>query len=369
MRVAQRSAKAGYETLVLEEHRVIGKPVQCAGLVSPKVVSMTDTKSVLEWSKEATINPPQSEPLSIWADEPRAAIIDRSKFDREMAEEAVRKGAQIELGAHVLDTYMKDDGKRFVVYRKDGKQKITTANIVVGADGPASIVRRKAGLPSPKEMLPGIQAVVGVEPEGVQIFLGNEVAPGFFGWEIPHPAGTLIGLATDDGNAFDHLNRLMAKRFVEDKILAFQAGSIPLGKMNESVRDSLMLVGDAAYQVKPLSGGGLYTGLRGADYCAEVLIDALEKGNTTEERLSEYHDLWQKDIGKEISKGIWMRKIFKKFSDKNIDDLIDSLRKEKIKKIIAEKGDIDYPSTVAKAVLKSSPKLLKFAGPLIKNIF
>ncbi len=367
MRVAQKSAKAGYDTLVLEEHTSIGKPVQCAGLVSPKVIEMTDTDSVYQWSQTAQVNPPRSEPLEIWSAEPKAAILDRSKFDREMVEKAVKDGARVELKARVLDTRKKD--KRTVTYRKNGKKEIVSADIVIGADGPSSIVRRKAGLNPPKEMLPGIQAIVGVEPDGIQIFLGHDVAPGFFGWEIPHPSGTLIGLATNEGFAFDHLNKLMEKRFVEDNILGYQAGSIPLGNMKESVRDSLMIVGDAACQIKPLSGGGLYTGLRGADYCSEVLIDSLEEGNTSQERLQEYHDLWQKDIGKEISKGIWMRRIFQKFSDKNIDDLIDSLRKEKIKKIIAEKGDIDYPSTVAKAVLKSSPKLLKFAGPLIKNIF
>ena len=367
MRVAQRSAKAGYDTLVLEEHMSIGKPVQCAGLVSPKVIEMTGTNSVYQWSKKAHVNPPRSEPLEIWADEPRAAIIDRGRFDREMAEKAIKNGAEVDLGARVTDTIKKD--KRIVTYRKDGEKKVVSADMVIGADGPSSIIRRKAGLNPPKEILPGIQAIVGVEPDGIQIFLGDEIAPGFFGWEIPHPSGTLIGLATNQGRAFDYLNKLMKKRFVEDKIIGYQAGAIPLGNMDESVRDSLMIVGDAACQVKPLSGGGLYTGLRGADHCSRVLIDSLEEGDTSRERLKEYHNLWQNDIGREISKGAWMRSIFQKFSDKDLDALIDSLRKEKIKKIIADKGDIDYPSTVAKAVLKSSPKLLKFAGPLIKNIF
>ncbi len=366
-RVAKQLAEAGFETIVLEANREIGKPVRCAGLVSPRVVSMTKTGSVVKEGYKAVISPPNGNELILEAPEPRAYVIDRVGFDREMAEKAVDNGAELILGAKAVNTSY--DDTREITYRKSGKLNKINADLVIGADGPNSIMRKRTGLPGPKEMLVGIQSIIARESEDIHIFLGKDVSPDFFGWELPHPSGTLVGVASNDGNAYGHLKNLIKKRGYETKIIGYSAGTIPLGHIKKSVTDGLMLVGDAACQVKPLSGGGLFPGLLSADICAEVAIDALENEDTSEEKLREYHKRWQKDIGSEISKGMWMRKIFKGITDKEMSDMINALKNEKVKRVVEEVGDIDYPSTLAKPVLKASPKLIKFAGPMIKNIF
>ncbi len=368
LRVAEYTARKGYSTLVLEDHKVIGKPVECAGLVSMKVLSMTGTESVLMTSKEATVHPPTEEPLHLEASEPKAAVIDRHSFDLEMAEKAAKAGAEIKLGCRVVDTESKN-GKREVIYREEDKKKRETARIVVGADGPTSMVRRKEGLPGPEETLPAVQAVVGTSQDDIHIHLGDHVAPGFFAWQLSYPSGTLIGLATNDGKTYEHLHDLLKKKGLEEKVITYLSGTIPLGDIDESVSDSLMLVGDAACQVKPLSGGGIYPGLRSADICSEVAVKALEDNDTSRERLMEYHRSWKDAVGKEISKGMWARDVFLKLSDKNLDDLISHLKKDKVKKVLAEEGDIDYPSRVARSAIKTSPSLIKFGGPILKTIF
>lgn len=365
MEVAKRVARKGYKTLVLEEDRVIGSPVQCAGLVSPRVVDITGTASVLDGYSHATIHPPGTEPLEISSDETRAYILDRGAFDKEMASCAEEEGADISLGCRVTGW----DLENTLEYRKFGKKLTCKGSIIVGADGPSSIMRRLSGVGGKVEYLPGIQALVGKEPDGIHIFIGNDIAPGFFAWELPHPSGTIIGLATDSDNAYAYLTRLLRSRGLDRKIIGLQAGTIPLGRLNRSVVGSLMLVGDAALQVKPLSGGGLYTGLLSAAHCSEVITDSLEKEDISENSLSEYHDRWQRDIGGEISRGLWMRRIYRNFSDKEFDKLFDALGDEKILKVIGDMGDIDYPSDLTRPILKTSPKLIKFAGPLIKNFF
>ncbi len=364
LRVAQRAAEAGFEVNVLEKDRCIGTPVLCAGLVSPRVVAMTKTNSVIDEFSKATIHPPNSEELVLEAPESRAFVLDRAAFDKEMAKRSIEAGAEIELGCKAIDT--KGDE---LVYLKDGFKGRVKAKMMIGADGPSSIIRRVSGLSGPREIIPGIQAVVGEKSNGIHIYIGNEIAPGFFAWSVPHTAGTVYGLGANDGRAYEHLINFLKSKSVDDKVLGIQAGSIPLGVMDKTVGDGLMLVGDAACQVKPLSGGGLYTGLVAADHCADVLIESLETGNISAEFLEEYHRRWQRDLKRELSKGLWMRRIYCGFSDKELDKLFDALRGEKILDVIGERGDIDYPSALAKSVLKTSPKLLKFAGPLIKNLF
>ncbi len=363
-KVAERAAKAGFDVKVLEEDRCIGVPVQCAGLVSPRVVEMTKTRSVIGEFRKAVIHPPNSKELALESPQSRAFVLDRASFDREMAIKAINAGADVELGCRVNSW---KDG--VIGYTQDGIHRTAESRITVGADGPSSILRRISGLPGPNELIPGIQAIVGRGSDGIHIYVGNKLAPGFFAWSVPHPAGTIYGLGADDGQAYGYLRNFLKSQGVADKILGLQAGTIPLGVMDRTVEDGLMLVGDAACQVKPLSGGGLYTGLVAADHCADVLIEALETEDTSKGSLEKYDRRWQKDLKREISRGMWMRKIYRGFSDKDLDKLFDSLRDQKILDIIGEKGDIDYPSALAKSVLKTSPKLLKFAGPLIKNLF
>ncbi|MBS3781169.1 MAG: geranylgeranyl reductase family protein [Candidatus Thermoplasmatota archaeon] len=367
LRVAKNTAKAGYNTVVLEKNSVIGKPVQCAGLVSPRVVELTDTESVIEKPKKAVINSPSGKSLTIEAKKKKAVVIDRAKFDREMTMKASKSGADIRLKSVVKNTTC--DGRREVEYIREGRKETLKADVVIGADGPTSIVRRTAGLPSPEEVLPAVQAVVVSDDNPVQIHLGSKTAPGFFLYEVPFSTGKLIGLASDDGATYKHLIEFLKSKGLDNKVITLLSGTIPLGNLEKTVDERLCLVGDSACHVKPLSGGGIYLGLKAADICSDVVINALEEGDLSERRLSEYHERCQQDIGKQISRGMKIRKIIQSMSDDEINELISTLKKDKVKRVIEEKGDIDYHSKIFKPLLKTAPELLKFTGPVLKSLF
>lgn len=367
LRVAEKTAQAGYETVVLEKQAVVGKPVQCAGLVSPRVVSLTGTRSTIAIPRKAVINSPLGESLELKNDGDKAVVIDRAKFDREMAMKAARAGAEIKLRSEVKGTTYGE--KRKVQFEQEGKDKTMEADVVIGADGPASIIRRSAGLPSPEEFLPALQAVVPSEDETVQMHIGEDIAPGFFLYEVPFKTGKLIGLASDEGNAYRYLMKFLRSKGMEDRVITFLSGTIPLGNLERSVSDGLCIVGDSASQVKPLSGGGIYFGLKAADICSEVVINALEEGDVSKTSLNEYHKRWQKILGKKISREMRVRKVYKDMSDKEIDSLVKTLNKDKTRRIIEEKGDIDNHSKLIKPLFKAAPELLKFTGPVIKSLF
>ena len=127
-----------------------------------------------------------------------------------------------------------------------------------------------------------------------------------------------------------------------------------------------MLVGDAAAQVKPTSGGGIYPGLLCAHYCSSVALDALELNDFSSRVLNKYHKLWSKEIGKELSLGMKFRTIFKNFNDEKLDRYIKKLNNKKTIDAINKYGDIDYPSKLAFPLLKTSPSLLKLLPSALK---
>jgi flavin-dependent dehydrogenase len=156
------------------------------------------------------------------------------------------------------------------------------------------------------------------------------------------------------------------QNFLKDaKITRNIVGVIPLGALKNTVTDNVLLVGDAAAQVKPTSGGGLYPGLLSADHCANIVACSLGQNNFSSIFLKKYHKLWYKDIGKELNRGMTFRTIFKKLSDKEYDKYISRFKNPKIIEIINKYGDIDYPSKLASPIIKKNPSILKLA----KNIF
>ncbi|MCK5031717.1 MAG: hypothetical protein KAR64_09640, partial [Thermoplasmatales archaeon] len=130
---------------------------------------------------------------------------------------------------------------------------------------------------------------------------------------------------------------------------------------------NVMLVGDAAAQVKPTSGGGIYSGLLCGSYCSSVAIEALQKNNFASQFLKKYHKLWSTDIGRELYLGMKFRKLFKSLTDLQMNKYIEKFQKQKITEIISKHGDIDYPSKLVKPLLKQTPSLIRLLPSIIKK--
>ncbi|MEF8848521.1 MAG: NAD(P)/FAD-dependent oxidoreductase [Candidatus Thermoplasmatota archaeon] len=380
--IATKTAEKGYNTTIFEKKAKIGRPVGCAGLVSNrtlKFLNLPKEKIIQNKIKGANIHSPSGKTLTIGGDKIHAYVIDRVKFDESIIEKAVENGSELILKHKLINA--KKYGKRIEI-KTNGNKKYFS-KILVGADGPFSKTRSIFNLPEPKEKLKGIGAEiknVELNPDFVEIFLGDKIAPGFFSWLIPtNGRGTKarMGLCISE-EATNTTKHFFSSFFVDKRVKPFLknvkvekkiAGTIPLGLIKKSFSDNFLLVGDAAEQIKPTSGGGLFTGLTSAQHSVSVILEALQKNNFSEDFLKKYQKSWKKTIGHEIKIGMAFRKIYKKFSDEQINHYLDKLDKPEIKKVIRDYGDIDFPSKLVKPLFFKAPYFLKFLPGYIKNKF
>jgi len=371
---AGRIAKAGYEVALLEEHREIGEPIQCGGLVTPRVFDIVSCKeTIIGKVHGAEIFSPSGKRIVIDSKKTEAVVVDRAMFDRAIVTQALRNGAHSFLGAQAAAATRKDGGVEVLV-DQDGVSRHLRCKILIGADGVRSSVAKWFNILRPKKILPGFEVdMVGVEsdPGLVQLFVGSNYAPGFFGWIIPSGDTARVGLCVGSGNAYAYLEKMLEEPTVRGFVkraqpILYIAGGIPFGFPKRSHADNVMIVGDAACQAKATSGGGIFTALLCSTFCAQTAIEALEKKDYGARMLHRYHKAWTGSMGKELRKDLAIHDSFSRLTDAQIEEIFDILDNPEVLRIIQEMGDIDFPSKVGWALLREEPRLLKYLGKALR---
>ncbi|TKX75529.1 geranylgeranyl reductase family protein [Halorubrum sp. GN11_10-6_MGM] len=308
-RFARRAAEAGREVLLLESGTV-GEPLACSGHVSTDIWEYVDDEAVARLRQNRVygarfhVDGPGSRSYPFYKREPVSNVIDRVGLDRTLADFAAEAGADLREGHTVVSVDERDD--RVVVEASlgdGGETERFEARMVAGCDGPTSRVRRALDLPEPDELLHG---VLGFDPESdasdfVDVHL---TAPTFFAWRIPRgDAGVEYGLAAppseDVSGAFDRLTD--AYGATTDRRCS---GAIPVGPPARTTSDRGFLIGDAAAQTKPFTGGGILYGMRAADVAASV-VDPEDP--TT---LDAYESGWRDELATEIRLGKAIRRCY-----------------------------------------------------------
>lgn len=372
--VSERIARAGYEVALIEEHREIGEPIQCGGLVTPRVFEYVKCKeTIIGQVHGAEIYSPKGRCIRIDGRDTEAVVVDRAGFDRAIATEAVRAGAHVLLGTQAQAAQRVEGGIELLVDR-DGAPAKLRGKILIGCDGVRSDVAKWFNILRPKKILPGFEVeMVGVrgDPGLVKLFVGRAFAPGFFGWIIPSGDTARVGLCVGQGNAYAYLQKMLQRPEVLQytkgaQPILYIAGGIPLGFPRRSHADNVLVVGDAACQAKATSGGGIFTSLMCASFAADTAIQALEAGDFSARMMHRYHKAWTKTIGKELRKDLAIHESYAKLTDEQFEELFELLDNPEILRIIEEKGDIDFPSKVGWALLRQEPRLLKYAGKALR---
>jgi digeranylgeranylglycerophospholipid reductase len=358
---ARACAEGGLRTLCIEEHGTIGHPVQCAGLLSTAAFSecRVSRRPVLNTVSGARFVPSSGEPLVIDAGEPKAFVVDRGILDREMAESAAKAGAEFRLKTAVVSL----KGDRLITRGIRGREEIGYS-LLIAADGARSSIARMLGLGRAGCSLGGLQAEVRCRADPRFVEIHPHASPEFFGWVIPAGNGRArVGLC-GEGDLRQRLADLL--RPYEGGILHLVSGALPLGVLGRTYGPRTLVVGDAAGMVKPISGGGIYTGVRAARHAAAVAAECCRKGSFRDRDLALYEKRWREDFGKELTIGMAVYRARRGLSPAGVDAILSALRDPDIVRDIVELGDMDRPSGLVRR-LGTNPRVIRAAGILLRG--
>ena len=341
---ARCAAEAGTKALLVDRRDSLQRSSCCTGLVTRRALKNLGVSEdcVLREIRGVVAHAPDGRTLHLTADEPKAVVIDRHRLEMELHVQARDAGVEIRLGTEA--TGRSKDG---IILESRNRKEQLTAKAIIGADGPRSQIAKWFGLPSPEQVIHAVQAVIQTDHEGntneVNVFLGHDVAPGFFAWAVPADPGQLrIGLGvTPPSNPSEHLARLLAERFPEARIISRASGLIPICPVAQAATNSVFLVGDAAGQVKPLSGGGLYPGAVCARIAGRMATRAIRSTAQDDDLATQYDSEWKSAIGREIAFGRSIRRISEMISDPELNALFAACDDPELLSFLAEHADID----------------------------
>ncbi|MBI3032874.1 NAD(P)/FAD-dependent oxidoreductase [Candidatus Woesearchaeota archaeon] len=348
-------AKNGHAVTIYEENIDIGKPIQCTGILTSSI------KNHLTLSDEFVVN--QMNYVEVFSQHNYFKakcddiIVDRTLFDQHIGNLAKQQGAVIKTGHKFLSV---NNGK--LEFKVHGKIITETGfTHLIGADGPNSPVSKLIGNKQPQFYL-GKQGLARgrFQKDLFQVFLGNDIAPKFFGWSVPeNEEFSRIGIATleNPGKYFD----MLLQRMKVDKkdIVEFQGGLIPIYDPNVKLtcfdavhKLHLAVVGDAALQVKATTGGGIIPGME----AAAGLARALHNNTCYENEI--------KNVTRELKLHLLIRKMLDKFDNKDYDTLVKLLNQERLKQDLLTITRDNAKKLAIKLLLKE-PRLALFARKLL----
>jgi len=364
-RTARNLARAGLRVRLLEEHRRVGVPSHCSGLISPRTLKEAEIgeDAIIHHITGAFVHTANGGEVALGGEKTRAVAIDRVRWDETLSEQAQAAGADL-VRARLVNL-SRENGHVRLYTQTDGRGASFTARVVVGADGAHSRVARSFGLPGPSEKVYclGIEGRLKTPREDfVHVFVGSQLAPGWFGWIIPTGDGRVrAGIGSANGAkpivCYRRLTGLFPRLFDGIEACRLYGGTIPLDFAPKSYGDNVLLVGDAAGQVKPFSGGGIYTGLVAARHASAAVLHAFENDNSSAAGLAPYERGWKREVGRELLRSLRIRHFGLALSDAEVERVVRALRSDGLQQLASRHGDIDYPSRVLLRLARSLPAL------------
>ena len=377
---AKTLAEKGRSVLLVERKKEIGAPVRCGegfGAHWEKALGIKIDEHAISCRINGAklFSPDLEKSLTVKYDESKGYVLDRKVFDKQLAIDAARKGAEITVKSEVVDVVREGDRVTGVVIENDnGKQKVN-AEVVIAADGAESRVARMAGLATTSTLYESDTGyeyeLVNVDCEDlIELYFSNEYAKRGYLWVFPKGkdvanVGVGIGGHVQGCTAKECLDRWMKgpmkERFKHAQPVAIKGGLIPVGLYTgKIVGNGIVVIGTAAHLVDPIHGGGIALAMHSGVIAGNVVDEALESRDVSEKALHRFVEEWEKSQGKKLKKRLLLRKALEKLTDDDFNYVFRVLSDEDITLLLQGKY-----APVVKKVLVGRPQLLKVLSALL----
>jgi len=263
-----------------------------------------------------------------------AYILERRIFDYDLARLAAEQGAEIRTKAYVHDVIHTNGAITGVRVKHLAKSYDIAGRVVIAADGVESRVGRFAGLRTftkLKDMESCLQVTLAnlkLDPRYLYIYFGRNVAPGGYLWVFPKNesvANVGLGISGEYArhrSAQKYLQEFLDRRFPGAPVLATVAGGVTCAHtLKQIVKDGLMLVGDAAHMINPISGGGIVTAMQAGQIAGRIAAEAVAKNDVSQRRLESYAQEWHKAEGKTHERLYKIKQAVFHFSDDTLNEI------------------------------------------------
>jgi digeranylgeranylglycerophospholipid reductase len=330
---AAEAAKRGISVLVAEEHDEIGEPEKCDGLVSLRGLrryGFAPKREVIQNEiASGVVHSPGGRVLAVNASGLEVVVLDRSAYDKQLAEKAESWGADLRTGARATVAEETHSG---VSVRVGGD--LVEAKYYVDATGP-STSHRTGILPAAKYEIEADW----IHERVVEIFMDAKRYPGFFAWVIPYgPSRAKVGAAGRGIDAFEALDAFLSAR--PHRRLRRVAAPVYIGgPVGNFVLRRTVRVGESAGQVKPTTAGGITTSVAGSVIAARWLSDSIQLGAPS--KLTNYQPDWESRYLKEMKSMLRLRRVFDKLSNSDIDSMVSLISSPKLLAKLA-RSDFDF---------------------------
>lgn len=364
--LANKLTQLGYKVLILERKQAAGQNICCTGIISKEcydLLRVADNIALMQ-ANSAKFFAPSGKCLRLWRNDEVAVITDRPALEQALANKALASGTEYSFSTQVTSIESAAD-RLLLSANSNSGERVFEAQTAVIATGYGSDLAKNLGLGKIDHLSIGAQAEVEISKiDEVEIYLDQRVAPGGFAWLVPTKDNKgLAGLMTRQQSEW-HLNQFLLTLQTQGKITSTEATKnyavIPLQTLPSTFTDRILVVGEAAGQVKPTTGGGIYYGILCADIAAHVLHQSLTSGNVSAANLSTYQKQWKNKIKWELTIGYWAQCLWSKLSNNHIEYLFNIAQKKHLPELINTTDNLSF-DWHSRLFLQMARSLLPFA--------
>jgi geranylgeranyl reductase family protein len=356
---AMRLGAEGFDVVVLEEDAEVGVPTHCTGVVSDELADLfkVPEPAVLNRPAVCRLVAPSGRAYALASPTERIAVIDRRRFDEELALAARQAGAEIRTGIRAERI---EPGADAVRVRGAGGV-LVTGRVCVLACGIGYGLPRGLGLGLPTLHLHSAQIELDAETpsEAVEVHVAPEALPEGFAWVVPVARegrhGVKVGLVAR-GDALAALGRFVRRRGLGERLNGHLAHAVrrllPLAPLPRTYAHRLLVVGDAAGLTKPTTGGGIFYSLLSASLAAETLVESLRRDRLGERDLERYETAWRARLGPHLRISTYVRRLFARLTPAELDTLLEAIASEEVQALIRQTARFNWHGGVIRAALR-----------------